>query len=61
MIIGGGTSGSYGPSVEGPVAMGFVGTGFAAPETPVNLIVRGKALPGRVVKLPFVERHYFNA
>ena len=59
--IGGVTSGSYGPSVEGPVAMGYVETGFAAAATPVNLIVRGKALPGRIVKLPFVERRYFNA
>ncbi len=59
--IGEVTSGGYGPSVEGPVAMGYVETGFAAAETPVNLIVRGKALPGRVVKLPFVEQRYFNA
>ena len=59
--IGEVTSGGYGPSVEGPIAMGYVETGFAAAETPVNLIVRGKALPGRVVKLPFVEQRYFNA
>ena len=59
--IGEVTSGGYGPSVEGPIAMGYVETGFAAAATPVNLIVRSKALPGRVVKLPFVERRYFNA
>lgn len=58
--IGEVTSGGYGPSVEGPVAMGYVKTAFAAPSTPVNLMVRGKALPGRVVTLPFVQQHYFN-
>ncbi len=58
--IGEVTSGGYGPTVEGPVAMGYVKAVFAAPGTPVNLMVRGKALPGRVVKLPFVEQRYFN-
>ena len=59
--IGEVTSGGYGPSVKGPIAMGYVKTGFAAAATPVNLMVRSKALPGRVVELPFVERRYFNA
>jgi aminomethyltransferase len=58
--IGEVTSGGYGPSVEAPIAMGYVDKAFAAPETPVNLKVRGKALAGRVVKLPFVEQRYFN-
>ena len=30
------TSGGFGPSVNGPVAMGYVETGFAEPGTPVN-------------------------
>jgi len=58
--IGEVTSGGYGPTVEGPIAMGYVKAAFAQPGTPVNLMVRGKALPGRVVKLPFVEQRYFN-
>ena len=40
--------------------MGYVKAAFAAPGTPVNLMVRGKALASRVVKLPFVEQRYFN-
>ena len=58
--IGEVTSGGYGPSVEGPIAMGYVKTEFSDPETPVNLMVRGKAHPGSVVKLPFVEQRYFK-
>lgn len=58
--IGEVTSGGYGPTVEGPIAMGYVKAAFAAPGTPVNLMVRGKALAGQVVKLPFVEQRYFN-
>jgi aminomethyltransferase len=52
------TSGNYGPSVGGPVAMGYINAHSAAPETPVNVLVRGKPLPGRVVKLPFVPHRY---
>ena len=60
-VIGEVTSGGYGPSVEGPVAMGYVKTEFSDPETPVNLMVRGKALPGSVIKLPFVEQRYYKS
>ena len=52
------TSGGFGPSVNGPVAMGYVETKFAAPGTAVTLMVRGKALPARVVALPFVPHRY---
>jgi aminomethyltransferase len=52
------TSGSYGPTVGGPVAMGYVRTHAAVPETPVSVLVRDKPLPGRVVKLPFVPHRY---
>jgi glycine cleavage system aminomethyltransferase T len=59
-VIGEVTSGGYGPTVEGPIAMGYVKTAFAQPDTPVNLMVRGKPLAARVVKLPFVDQQYFN-
>jgi aminomethyltransferase len=52
------TSGGFGPSVGGPVAMGYVEAGAAAPGTEVALVVRGKALPARVTPLPFVPRRY---
>jgi aminomethyltransferase len=58
--IGHVTSGGYGPTVGGPVAMGYVETACAAPGTAVDLMVRGKALPGRVVDLPFVAHRYYK-
>ncbi len=54
------TSGGYGPSVGGPIGMGYVDTDYAAAGTEVDVIVRGKPQPGRVVKLPFVPHRYFK-
>ncbi len=48
------TSGGFGPSVGGPVAMGYVAADRAAPGTPLWAEVRGKRLPLRVAALPFV-------
>ena len=59
-VIGEVTSGGYGPTVRGPVAMGYVKAERARSDTPVSLMVRGKALAARVVKLPFVEHRYFK-
>lgn len=56
--IGEVTSGGFGPTVGGPIAMGYVKAEFAVPGTEVNLMVRDRALPAKVVKLPFVEHHY---
>ena len=53
-VVGRVTSGGFGPSVEGPVAMGYVPLTLAMPGTDLDLVVRGKALPARVVALPFV-------
>ncbi|MBB4266148.1 glycine cleavage system aminomethyltransferase GcvT [Roseospira visakhapatnamensis] len=52
-VVGEVTSGGFGPTVGGPVAMGYVPTALAAPDTPLTLTVRGKALPARVAALPF--------
>jgi aminomethyltransferase len=56
--IGAVTSGGFGPTVGGPIAMGYVPTGFAKPGTVVSAMVRGKALPVRVATMPFVEHRY---
>ena len=55
------TSGGFGPSVEGPVAMGYVPAAFAKPGTEVKLVVRGKPLDARVVSLPFHPHRYHKA
>ncbi len=54
------TSGSFGPSIGTPVAMGYVATEYAALETEVFALVRGKKLPMNVAKAPFVEQRYFR-
>jgi aminomethyltransferase len=54
------TSGGFGPSANGPVAMGYVDRAFAAPDTQLNLVVRGQPMPARVVAMPFVEHRYFR-
>lgn len=56
--IGKVTSGGFGPSVDGPVAMGYVETAFAVDGTELRLVVRGKPLPARVARLPFVAPGY---
>ena len=55
------TSGGFGPSVGAPIAMGYVAPGFAAPGTPVGLVVRGKALPATVAPLPFRPHAYYRS
>ncbi|HSP24536.1 MAG TPA: glycine cleavage system aminomethyltransferase GcvT [Saliniramus sp.] len=52
------TSGGFGPTVQTPVAMGYVATEFATVGTEIHLIVRGKTLPAKVAALPFSPHRY---
>ncbi|WP_436642921.1 glycine cleavage system aminomethyltransferase GcvT [Microbaculum sp. FT89] len=52
------TSGGFGPSVGGPVAMGYVETAHSAVDTEVVLTVRGRAEAARVAAMPFVPHRY---
>jgi aminomethyltransferase len=54
------TSGGFGPSVNGPVSMGYVESAFATPGTALTLLVRGKELPGTVVAFPFVPNRFYR-
>jgi aminomethyltransferase len=56
--IGEVTSGGFSPTLEAPVAMGYVPPAFAAPGTPVTLLIRGVAHAAQVVALPFVPHRY---
>jgi aminomethyltransferase len=58
--IGEVTSGLLGPSVDRPVAMGYVPPQHAIPGTKVMAIVRGKAVPMEVSTLPFVPNRYYR-
>ena len=52
------TSGGFGPSVNGPIAMGYVRRGLETPGQPLTLLVRDKLLPAQVVALPFAPHRY---
>ena len=56
--IGSITSGGFGPSVGGPVALGYVASDHAAPGTTLQLAIRGRPHPARVASLPFVPHRY---
>jgi aminomethyltransferase len=56
--IGTVTSGGFGPSVNGPVAMGYLQAEYGKSGTGVTLMVRGKPLSANVVPLPFVPHRY---
>ncbi len=58
--IGTVTSGGFGPSVEGPIAMGYVAAAFAEAGSRVILKVRSHEVPARVQDLPFVPHRYFR-
>lgn len=59
-IVGIVTSGGFGPSVEAPVAMGYIESELAAAGTRLNAMVRGKALPVTTARMPFVEQRYYR-
>ncbi|ODN71399.1 glycine cleavage system aminomethyltransferase GcvT [Methylobrevis pamukkalensis] len=52
------TSGGFGPTVGGPIAMGYVAAASAAPGTKVVLMVRGRELAAEIVPLPFVPANF---
>ena len=54
------TSGGFGPTAGGPVAMGYVARKFTKAGTPIQLIVRGKPRLAKVVKMPFAPHNYFR-
>ena len=57
-VVGVITSGGFGPSKNGPVAMGYVKSEFAENGTALELKVRGQSLPARVAPMPFVPHGY---
>ena len=56
--IGTVTSGGFGPSLNAPVAMGYVPTALAMAGTQVFAEVRGQRLPLKVAATPFVPNTY---
>ena len=58
--IGEVTSGLLGPTIDKPIAMGYVDAAFSALGTQVVAIVRGKPVPMLVSAMPFVPTNYFR-
>jgi len=56
--IGVATSGGFGPSVQAPIAMGYVDKNFATTGKRIFGDVRGKRVALRVCDLPFVPHRY---
>ncbi len=52
------TSGTFGPSVNAPVAMGYVNFSFTEIGTKIKLEVRGKKYDAKVAELPFYKKNY---
>ena len=59
-VIGQITSGTFGPSVGAPVAMGYVERAFAKTGQEIALNIRGKTQPAKVAALPFVKHNYYR-
>lgn len=54
------TSGGFGPTLQAPVALGYVPTSFAARDTQLFAVVRGKKVPIIVTRTPFVPQNYYR-
>lgn len=53
-------SGGFGPTLAGPVAMGYVNSDQAAIDTPLWAVVRGKRVALKVSRMPFVAQRYYR-
>ncbi len=54
--IGKVTSGGFSPSLDIPIAMGYVDINFASIDTMVIANLRGRDYPCRIVKMPFIDK-----
>ena len=52
------TSGTFGPSVNAPVAMGYIKSQFSEIGTSIKLQIRGKMYGGKISELPFYKKSY---
>ena len=59
-LIGEVTSGGFGPSLNAPIAMGYVARSYSDPGTALAVVVRDVARPARVATMPFVSTRYYR-
>lgn len=58
VLVGEVTSGGFAPTLGAPIAMGWVSLPHAAPDTVLEIEVRGKRIGARVSTMPFVPHRY---
>ena len=59
-VIGTVCSGGFGPTLGAPLAMGYLDIAFTPVDSEVWAIVRGKRVPMKVSKMPFVPQRYYR-
>lgn len=59
-IVGKITSGGFGPTLQAPIAMGYVSEENSNEGSRLNAIVRGKPRPIKVARMPFVNQRYYR-
>jgi len=52
------TSGTFGPSVDHPISMGYVDSNYSSLNTKLLLEIRGKKISANICKLPFYQKNY---
>jgi len=57
-VIGHVTSGTFSPTLNAPIAMGYVSASHATNGTQVNLMVRGKPLAAHITPMPFIPKRF---
>jgi aminomethyltransferase len=50
------TSGSFSPTLDKAIGMGYVGIEHAKVGTPISIMIRNKEVPGTVAAIPFIGR-----
>jgi len=51
------TSGTVSPVLDKPIALGYVDSEYAVEGSEVNFFIRGKEIPAKIVKLPFINKN----
>eukprot|EP00873_Tetraselmis_striata_P032585 jgi/Tetstr1/452849/TSEL_039885.t1 len=59
-VIGRITSGTFAPTAQASIAMGYVPADIAKEGAPVTAMVRGKPISGTIAKMPFVPQRYYR-
>jgi len=54
------SSGGFGPSVNSPIAIGYVDSKFSSLGQKLNLVVREKLIESEIVTLPFIKHRYYR-